>query len=246
MNYKCTVSYKGTNYYGWAKQKDLPTIELMISKAFKELFGLDVAIFGSGRTDRYVHALRQVFSVKNKKLNLEPSALQNALNAKLPDDIRIIDCCVVDDKFHARFAAKNKTYVYKLSTSTTKNLFLEDLIYQYNQPIDFTKFQEYRKLILGEHNFLSFSTSEIENTVRQVYSFDYEIHNEVVTFKINGNGFLRNMVRMIIGCFLNYNENKIQLSDIEYYLNNPKKGQAIRKVDGCGLYLYKVEYPNND
>ena len=242
MNYKCVVSYKGTNYYGWAKQKDLPTIELMITNAFKDLFDINVTIFGSGRTDRYVHALAQVFSVKHKKLNLSASALMNALNAKLPEDIRILECTEVDEKFHARFSAKNKTYIYKLSTNSTSNLFLQDLIYQYNQPIDFDKFEQYKQKILGEHNFLSFSTSEIENTIREVYEFDYEIHNGVVNFKITGNGFLRNMVRMIIGCFLNYNEDKITLNDVQFYLDNPKKGQVIKKVNGCGLYLYKVEY----
>lgn len=243
MNYMCTVSYKGTNYYGWAKQNDtLPTVQLIIEQAFYELFNFKVNIFASGRTDRYVHALAQVFSVKHKHLNLEPQALMNALNSKLPEDIRIIQVEVKDEKFHARFSAKQKTYIYKLSTANYFNLFLADLVYQYQKPIDFQKFENYVQLILGEHNFLSFSTSEIENTIRTVQSFDYEVNGDIVTFKVTGNGFLRNMVRMLVGCFLNYNEGKINLEDIQDYLEHPFKGKVIRKVDGCGLYLYQVKY----
>lgn len=243
MNYMCTVSYKGTNYYGWAKQNDsLPTVQLIIENAFYELFNFKVNIFASGRTDRYVHALGQVFSVKHKKLELEPNALMHALNSKLPEDIRILAVEAKDEKFHARFSAKQKTYIYKLSTANYFNLFLADLVYQYQKPIDFQKLDEYLSMVIGEHNFLSFSTSEIENTIRVIHSFTYEVQDHMITFKVTGNGFLRNMVRMLIGCFLNYNENKINLNDIQDYLDHPFKGKVIRKVDGCGLYLYKVEY----
>lgn len=242
MNYKCTVSYKGSNYYGWAKQNELPTVEFTICNAFKELFGFDVNIYGSGRTDRYVHAIGQVFSVKHDEINMESEQLMQALNSKLPKDIRIIDCVTVDEKFHARFLAKEKTYIYKVSIHPTYNLFTEDLIYQYNRPIDFAKFNEFKEIIIGKHNFLSFSTSEIKDTVREVYEFNVEQNGDVVNFIIRGNGFLRNMVRMIVGCFLNYIEGRIDLEGIKNLIDNPKKGQAIRKVNGCGLYLYKVEY----
>lgn len=243
MNYKCTISYKGTNYYGWARQNQLPTIERILLDTFEELFGYEVALFGSGRTDRYVHALAQVFSVKHDELTIEPDQLMHALNSKLPKDIRITSCETAPDNFHARFHATAKTYIYKLSTHPNYNLFTDELVYQYNHELDYAKFEDFKALIIGKHNFLSFSTSEIQDTVREVTRFEIQKQpGDITNFVITGTGFLRNMVRMIVGTFLNYNEGRITLEDVQKYLDEPKKGQAIRKVNGCGLYLYNVEY----
>lgn len=242
MNYKISISYCGTNYHGFAKQKGVRTIEQTLIDTFHELFGLNVKVFGSGRTDRFVHAYEQIISVNHPNLNLESQQLKNALNSKLPSDICVNNVEIVDPKFHARFYAKNKTYIYKLNFGTNFDLFHQNLINQYNKPIDFKKLDIFIKKIIGTHNFLSFSTTEVEDTIRTINSFEYEVKNELLIFSINGNGFLRNMVRMIIGCFLNYNEDAINLEKIDSYFNNPKKGSVIRKEKGCGLYLYKVNY----
>lgn len=98
------------------------------------------------------------------------------------------------------------------------------------------------KLFIGENNFLSFSTTEVENTIRKIESFTVSKKSNYVFFKIQGNGFLRNMVRMIIACILNYNEGNISHQEIINLLSNPKKGSSIDKVPGCGLYLYKTIY----
>lgn len=242
MNYKISISYCGTNYHGFAKQKGVPTIEQTLINTFNELFDLNVKIFGSGRTDRFVHAYEQIISASHNNLNLESTQLKNALNSKLPTDIRVNNVEIVDSKFHARFYAKNKTYIYKLNFDHNFDLFNQNLIYQYNKPIDFNKLDIFIKKIIGTHNFLSFSTTEVEDTIRTINSFEYSIENNLLIFSINGNGFLRNMVRMIIGCFLNYNEDVIDLEKIDNYFTNPKKGSVIRKEKGCGLYLYKVNY----
>lgn len=242
MNYKLIISYNGTNYFGFAKQNNRVTIEQTILDTFKNLFDVDVKLFGSGRTDKYVHAIKQVINVKHNKLNYEPETLLKALNSKLPADIIVKNCEVVNDKFHARFNVKNKTYLYKINMCSEFNIFEMNIVYQYNKSIDFDKLKKFSEIIKGEHNFLSFSTSELENTIRTIYNFNYEIKNNILEIKVTGNGFLRNMVRMLIGVFLDWNEDKINLSDIIYLLNNPKKGAGIRKVNGCGLYLLDVIY----
>lgn len=242
MNYKISLSYKGTNYFGFAKQNNYVTIEQTLLDTFEELFGLKVKLFGSGRTDKYVHAYEQIINVRHEKLVYDSEVIFKALNAKLPSDIKVLSCEKVPDSFHARFNAKQKTYLYKINTSGERNIFEEDIVYQYNKKIDLVKLNQFKNIILGEHNFLSFSTSELENTIRTIYEFDYEYKNEILEIKITGNGFLRNMVRMLIGVFLDFNEDKINLEHIYSLLNNPKKGAAIRKVNGCGLYLYKVNY----
>ncbi|MDE5617274.1 MAG: tRNA pseudouridine(38-40) synthase TruA [Ureaplasma sp.] len=242
MNYKISISYRGTNYHGFAKQNNVPTIEQTLIDVFKELFNINVKIFGSGRTDRFVHAYEQIISINHPNLNLESNSLKNALNSKLPSDIKVNHVEIVDSNFHARFFAKNKTYIYKLNFDSNFDVFNQDLIYQYNKPIDFKKLNIFIEKIIGEHDFLSFSTSEIKDTIRTINSFEYVVENNLLIFSINGNGFLRNMVRMIIGCFLNYNEDIIGLKEIDDYFSNPKKGSVIRKEKGCGLYLYKVNY----
>ena len=242
MNYKLIISYNGTNYFGFAKQNNQVTIEQTLLNTFKELFNINVKLFGSGRTDKYVHAIKQVINVRHDKLNYEPNILLKALNSKLPTDIIVRECEIVSDKFHARFSAKNKTYLYKINMCSNFNVFEKDIVYQYNKNIDFDKLKKFSNIIKGEHNFLSFSTSELENTIRTIYDFSFEIKNEILEIKVVGNGFLRNMVRMLIGVFLDWNEGKINSSDIVSLLENPKKGAGIRKVNGCGLYLLEVSY----
>lgn len=242
MNYKLNISYKGTAYSGFAKQKNNITIQGIIEEKIKELFNVDVILFASGRTDKYVHAIQQTINIKHKLLNYEPDVIKNALNSKLPKDITINQCEIIDDNFHARFNSKNKTYLYKLNLDKKFNIFEQDIVYQYNNPIDYKKLNEYIDLIIGKHDFLSFSTSELNNTIRTIIDIKYDVKDNILFFYITGDGFLRNMVRMIIGVFLNYNENKISLNDIKKLLQFPKKGSGIRKVNGCGLYLLEVKY----
>lgn len=242
MNYKLTISYKGTNYSGFAKQIGVNTIQQTIIDTIHDLFGVKVVLFASGRTDKYVHAIKQVINIKHEKLTFSNDVIQKTLNAKLPTDIRVLSCETVNDKFHARFNAKTKTYLYLINVGSEFNIFQQDLVYQYNKPIDEDKISKFTDVIKGEHNFLSFSTSELANTVRVIYDINYKIENDILSFKITGNGFLRNMVRMIVGVLLDYNEDKVSIEDVKQLINNPKKGAAIRKAPGGGLYLYDVSY----
>ncbi len=242
MNYKITISYNGSEFYGFAKQNYLRTVEYELEQAFLNLFNIKVKINASGRTDRYVHAINQIVNVNNSQLNYEPEIIENALNSFFNKDLYVKKVEIVNDNFHARFSAKNKTYIYKLNINNIYDPINAKLIYQYNKPINVQLFDEYKKIIIGKHNFLSFSTSELDNTIREIYEFDLYINDDIVEFMITGNGFLRNMVRMIIGVYLDLCENKIDLSFVYKLLNEPKKGSAIRKVDGCGLYLYQVNY----
>lgn len=242
MNYKMIISYDGSKYYGYSKQLNLNTIQSQLENSLYKLFNQKISTFCSGRTDRYVHAIGQTISFKSDKLNINPISLIKALNSTLPNDIRILDCCEIDEKFHARFSAKSKTYIYKLNMNSEFDIFNRNYEYQYNKLLKLELFDVYKQFIIGTHNFLSFSTSEITNTIRTIFDFNYTIDNNHITFKICGNGFLRNMVRMIIGVFLDLSEDKIHLNQIKDYFDNPKKGKAVRKVNGCGLYLLKVDY----
>jgi len=243
MNYKLQLEYKGTNYKGWAIQPNgIITIHGTILFAIKKLFNIIPIINASGRTDAGVHAISQIINLKHTNLNISAETLLTAINSQLPYDILVRKCEIVDDKFHARFFAKSKIYVYKINQNELYNVFENDLIYQYNKKIDLIKVNEILNLLVGKKNFLSFSTSELQDTIREITKFEIKQNGDILEIEIYGVGFLRHMVRMIIGVILAFNENKIDYEFISDCLVTPRKGKAMYKAPACGLYLFDVKY----
>lgn len=240
MNYKAIVAYDGTNYHGWAIQPNNISIQETIEKNLSKILNKKTKIFGSGRTDAYVHAYNQVFSFKTTN-TMKPKEICNSLNRILPNDIFIKSIKLVDDLFNARFSAKSKTYIYKISNDVN-GVFINNYTLKYNKPLNIKKMKQAANLLIGKHNFLSFSISEVEDTVRVIKSIKITNNGSVTLITITGNGFLRAMVRMIVGMLLDVNENKKTLDDVKNLLSNPKKGSSITKVKACGLYLNKVKY----
>lgn len=245
MNYKMTISYNGSNYKGWAIQPDQITIQQVVENALSSIYDTKIKINASGRTDAKVHALNQVVSFHEKLKKLEPCVIQQALLKKLPRDIKVLDIQKVNSDFHARYSALNKTYLYKINTKPNYDIFKNTTIFQYNKKIYLKKLKRISKMLIGQNDYLSFSTSEVSNTIRKINFIKIIRFKKEVWIYINANGFLRNMVRMIVGVLLAYNENKIDSNSIQNLLKNPKKGAAIYKAPGCGLYLKKVFYDNN-
>lgn len=238
-HYFVNVSYDGTNFHGWAKQLNLRTVQQEIENVLTKICDEKISIFCAGRTDAYVHALDQCFDFKTKK-DWKPKNLQLALNALLPNDIHINKVKDVNNKFHSRFNAVSKTYLYVINKHF--DIFKQNYELFYNKEISLKKIKPAIKLLVGKHNFLSFSRAENNDTVRTINFIKIRKTNNYTRLYINGNGFLRNMVRMIVGNLLAINENRKSLDDIKKLLNNPKKGASVDKVKGCGLYLYKVFY----
>ncbi|MCV3743340.1 tRNA pseudouridine(38-40) synthase TruA [Ureaplasma sp. ES3154-GEN] len=242
MNYKISVQYDGTNYYGWAKQPNKQTIQEVIEKTFQQVFKLDgIKVIGSGRTDRYVHAYQQVCNVFHANLHYPSHIIQKAINAFLPSDIQIIDVKIVDDDFHAQYNAINKTYMYVINKET--NLFERHYAY-YDSRLkwDINRLEIIKQQFYGTHNFLSFSTSELTNTVREIQAIEIIETKKDVRIYITGNGFLKNMVRMVVASMLMYMNYERTEAEIIYLLNHPLKGSAQAILPGHGLYLMKVNY----
>ncbi|MGL4948271.1 MAG: tRNA pseudouridine(38-40) synthase TruA [Mycoplasma sp.] len=242
MNYKIGLKYNGSNYHGWAIQPDVITIQGLLKNIFKDLFKINVNINASGRTDARVHALDQVINVNSKELNLTAEALESALNSRMPKDICIKYIKVVDDKFHARFSCKNKTYIYLINTQNSYDIIHHNTVFQYNKDIDIEKINSIKNLFIGTKDFLSFSTTVVKDTIRTINSIDITNNNGILKIEINGNGFLRNMVRMIVGTMMAYNDGRITLEKIHDCFENPGKGKSTFKAYACGLYLAKVFY----
>ncbi len=246
MNYILEVSYNGSNYYGWAIQPNLKTVNGTLHEIIKFLFNDEFIVYSSSRTDKGVHAIQQVINLKFQTLTIEPEILMKAINSRLPYDIRIKKCIIVKTSFNIQNNVKEKTYRYFINTNINFDPIFQTNFYQYNKQIDIEKINSIKHLFLGKKNFLSFSTSEFKSKdcIRNIFAMNIFKNHDYVIFEIKGDGFLRNMVRMIIGTLLAFNEDKINIDDINDCFVNPKKGKSKFKVPACGLYLYRVKYEN--
>ncbi len=240
MRYLVNLSYDGSNYYGWSKQKHEKTIQDHLEKVLSKIFKEKIIIHCSGRTDKGVHALNQYFHFDSEMM-FDPNKLVSILNRFINEDIYIKKIKLVNQEFHSRYSIQNKTYLYVINTSK-KDPFMSSKELNYNKEINLIKLQEILNTFLGEHDFLSFSTSVLKNTNRKINWIKVSKSNNKIKIKINGNGFLRYMVRMIVGYSLIVVEEKKDIDSIKKLLANPSKGSAIHKAYPSGLYLYNVYY----
>ena len=241
MNYLVDISYDGNSYHGWAKQKNNGSVQQTIEDSLSCIYQQKINIIGSGRTDAGVHAIHQYFSFCEQQVNLKPNQLIKALNSQLPSSIKINKIKTTNDTFNARLDAKSKTYLYVINIGKF-SLFKNKYLLNYNKPIDLVLWKKAIKLFVGNHDFLSFSKSELSNTNRIISDIKIVKSKDIVKVYITGNGFLRNMVRMIVGSLIDLNENKKSITDIKKLIDNPKKGSAITLASPSGLYLFKVIY----
>ncbi len=242
MNVKITVSYDGTDYSGWQIQKNGITVQEEIEKAIKDLCGTVSTVTGSGRTDAGVHAEGQVANFKTD-FKLPPEKFAPALNARLPESIRILKSEEAADDFNARFFAKRKTYVYSLYVSD-KTL---PLLNRYAARVNtfyLSAAKEAAKIIKGKHDFKPFSANgtDIKDTVRTIYSIGIKKDGELYRISVTGNGFLYKEVRFIVGTLLAVSENKLTPEDINKIFRTGIRPEFITVAPARGLTLKKVEY----
>ena len=244
---KVVVKYDGSQYFGWqvqrGKNRNVKTVASVINKEVSKINKRKTEVVASGRTDRKVHALGQVFHFKND-FDIPADRLKRALNNALADDIEVISVEEVDKDFHARFSAKSKEYHYYLNMGEY-DLFKKDYITQYNKALDYSKMQEAAKLIVGSHNFKNFNTTplgEKANQKRNIYKLEIEKQEDLLIFKIKGDSFLRNMVRMIVGVLVYIGANKYNIKDLENLLKKDNPSKEAYNIEPQGLYLVKVNY----
>ena len=241
MNYLIDISYDGSKFHGWAKQLNTYTVQGEIEKILSKIYKQKIYIYGSGRTDTGVHAMHQFFNFHERKIHLNKLQLFNSLNGYFPKTIKVNEIFEVNKKFNARTDARSKTYIYFINTGSF-DLFKDNYLLNYNKKINIKKIKDASSLFVGKHNFLSFSKSILENNIRVIKKISIWESQSIVNIEILGTGFLRNMVRMIIGSLIDINENKKEIKDIKKLLNNPLKGSSQSIVSPNGLYLKKVEY----
>lgn len=242
MRYKLTVSYDGYNYMGFQIQNELDTIELELMKAFNKLLNVDVKVYPSGRTDRYVHAKGQVCHV-DLDIDIPEYGLMKGLNAYLPNDIYIKEVEKVNDEFHARFSAIKKEYRYYINIKEYDPLTIRYLPYIPN--LNLEAMLDAVKLLVGTHDFKGFASASIDErkpTVKTIYSIDIINHGDKLEFIFIGNVFLKYQIRRMMGIIVEIGKGRFTKDKITEILEskNPQDSKYI--LDGCGLYLEKVYY----
>lgn len=243
---RITASYDGTNYHGWQVQPGLPTIQGALEAAVSEIEGAAVKVEGSGRTDAGVHALAQIaaFTLSNP---IPAENLRKALNRLLPRDIRIVDAAEAAPDFHPRYQATAKTYEYRIWRSEVCPPFERLYVYHHPFPLDEAAFLAHARLFEGQHDFSAFATSderdELElSKVRTIYSSLAERRGELLVYRVRGSGFLKHMVRNIVGVLLEAGKGNLTRADVEARLQPGCAISAGPSAPARGLFLVGVEY----
>lgn len=242
-NIKLTIEYDGSSYGGWQKQKNNITIQGEIQKAIFKVTGEEVELNGSSRTDAGVHARGMVANFITKS-RVPSERFREAINSKLPDDIAIIKSEEVELDFHARYCSKGKLYSYTIVNRLEKVSIGKDYVYHVRDNLNIEKIQEACKYFLGQHDFKAFRTtgSSVKTSVRTIYSLTADKDNEHIKIKVSADGFLYNMVRIIVGTLIEVGKEKIDPKDIKNILELGDRTKAGPCVPPNGLILEEVFY----
>ena len=243
-NFKIVIQYDGTRYKGWQVQNSTDmTIQGKIQSVLSQMTGQEIEVIGSGRTDAGVHAYGQVanFHVADR---FEAEEIMEYLNHYLPMDIAVISIEEVEERFHARFHASSKTYVYRIHRSKVPNVFERKYMYTYVEELDVKAMKEAAKLLLGTHNFMSFCGNKKmkKSTVRTVTDIVIEEIGDELRISYTGDGFLQNMIRIMTGTLLEVGAGKKSVEDISKILETKNRENAGYTVPPEGLVLQTVYY----
>ncbi|MBQ3391007.1 MAG: tRNA pseudouridine(38-40) synthase TruA [Clostridia bacterium] len=237
-----SLSYRGGNYAGFQVQKNAPTVQKTVQDALEALLGTRPGLTGCSRTDAGVHA-RRYYAAFETESSLPVSRFSAALNAHLPDDISVLGACEVGPAFHPRYDALGKTYRYQIWTKRPRNVFEAERSWHHPRPLDADVFIRLAPLFEGTHDFAGFASAggSVATTVRTIYRCSALLEDGMLTFEITGNGFLYNMVRIIVGTLTAAAEGGDR--DIPAILKSRDRARAGATVPAHGLTLWQVYYP---
>lgn len=252
--FKLLLEYNGAAYHGWQVQKDEITIQSVMEDRIMKITGEKSVLLGAGRTDAGVHALGQVASFRTGS-RLDADTMKKALNANLPEDIRVLDTCLVDDSFHPIRDAVRKRYFYFITNQRSSSVFLSAYSWFVPQHLDLDSMSEASRVLIGRHDFSSFkgTGSDVRDSVREIYSLNVERVNTIdfmtatipgnfIKISVEANGFLRHMVRNIAGTLVETGRERTSANRIKEILDSRDRRLAGQTAPAKGLFLEKVEY----
>lgn len=252
-NWKVTIAYDGTDFYGWQVQPDRATIQGRLAEAIERVTGERVLPQGSGRTDAGVHARGQVASFF---LNAAIPAgnLLRALNRKLPEAIRVLSAEPAAAEFHARHSARVKTYEYRIFRGEVCPPWTARFAWALNWPLDVGRMRDAARMVIGTRDFTSFAASDpdlatrcgedsgSEGNVRTIFESEWSEENALLTYRVRGDGFLHHMVRNLVGTFVDVGRGQMEPQEIARILAARSRGEAGATAPARGLFLDSVEY----
>ena len=243
-NIKMTVEYDGSRYKGFQRLKDNDmTIQGKIETVLSKMTNEDIEIIGSGRTDMGVHALGQVVNFKTNSTD-SIEKMQKYLYEYLPEDIVIRNIEETSERFHSRYNAKSKIYLYRIDNNKFHSTFNRRYSYHVEKKLDIDLMIKGSKFLIGEHDFTSFASSKSKkkSNIREIYSIEIKKNKNLIEIYIEGNGFLYNMVRIIAGALVDVGLGKKSPEDIKTMLEAKNRVKASDTAPSKGLFLYKVNY----
>jgi len=240
-NYKLVLSYDGTDFCGWQRQLEKRTVQSVLEETLAKIAGKKVEVIGSGRTDAGVHAQGQVANFK-ADLRLKDKELFQALNALLPDDVKALSLRRAAPDFHARKTAKSKIYQYRIYNSRLVSPFLLRYVLCWPAALYIQKMGEAASLFEREGDFTAFSSNRLLHPVRKVFRSEIKKKGQEIIYTIEANGFLRHMVRTIVGTLLEVGRGKMEPYEIEDIFREKKRSLAGPTAPAKGLCLVKVIY----
>ena len=256
--HKLTLAYDGTEYVGWQRQAAGVSIQGCLEAALRTVEGAPVAVVGAGRTDAGVHALGQVAGVR-LEAGIDPWALARAVNARLPADIRVVASEAAADTFHARFDAVAKSYRYRLVHGPFMSPFLRRYAWHVRDRLDVEAMTEAGRMLVGENDFAAFQAAggSVRTTVRTVFGLTVRPASpassgaeaggaDMTLIEVRGSGFLRHMVRTIVGTLVDVGRGRRGPEEVERALRAADRGAAGPTAPPRGLFLLGVEYPGDD
>ena len=242
-NYLLTLMYDGRAFHGWQVQKNAPTVQQCLQDAIEQILSVRENVTGCSRTDSGVHANMFCCNVRTDKVG-DIKTFKKSLNAVLPDSVAVTDIAVADDDFHARYSCKMKEYEYLIYNADYISPFYVGRALHYPYNLDVELINRNAQSFVGTHDFSAFcaSGSSVEDKTRTVKYISFEKNGDIASLKICADGFLYNMVRIIVGTLLDINSHKIADGSIPSIIDSKDRANAGFTADGCGLYLNKVFY----
>jgi len=244
---RIVVSYDGTDYVGWQVQLNGVSVQQKLNEALLNVTGETIQVHGSGRTDSGVHARAQVAHF-DTDARMPADKFAIAMNMRLPRDIRVLFSEEADPSFHSRFSAKNKTYRYTIQTGLHADVFSRGTALHVHTPLDFDAMRLAAKDVLGTHDFAAFMSAgtTMENTVRTVTRSEWSQDGNYLYYDVSANGFLYNMVRILVGTLIEIGSGKLPQDAISRALETKSRNDAGATAPAHGLMLMRVQYDGFD
>lgn len=249
MNFKLTLQYDGTDFHGWQMQGEQRTVQGELTRALSLIEGRDVVVHGSGRTDAGVHAEGQVANVHLER-QITAEKLRAAINGNTEKDVRVLEATIVDDKFHARYSALEKTYVYRVVNGPVISPFWLRYAHHEARALNLQRMKRSAALFLGEHDWSAFSSAQSDSETKRRTITDITVSEQsddrarsrIVEIKVSANGFLRYMVRSIAGTLLAVGRGEMEERLVAQAIEGGDRSLVAATAPACGLTLLSVRY----